>query len=772
MDAFPARIGAYVPERLLGRGAMAAVYLCRDTTGEPCAVKWLDHADGPLVERFARECRALSEVRHPGVVGHRAHGTWQARPWLAMDYVEGTELRVYIDKLHRRPPAERYARCRAIGVALCEALEHLHERGMVHRDVKPTNVLIADDDRVLLSDLGVVQHPEHPEPCHGVLVGTPAYAAPEQADGAPVDHRADLFGLGATLYHVLTRRRPFESIHRTAPAPSPSRFDPGIPADLEAIVARLMAPDPAQRFASASAVAEALGRGREEGVRVAGRQDAVSAAAQALSLAEDGGRVLVVPLGPQGNGRGWLVRLIVDSALRRGIRVVTVGRHDAWDGVPESGPVVVVSKHPSAPQSAPESLLSSLRRCDIAMPPLGAADVRRTVVGFAPDTPEPAQVSAHLHRLTGGLPALLVPLLQAHTQDGALRLPDPVPPPPVAWGALRGVDDSTRSLAAALAMLDRPASESLLEQVVGEEIGPSLNLLEDRGLVRRVAGRAQLAASLFRTVALADHPDPSALRARMDAARTDDPTVPGGSLRAMIDEAVEALCHGRLATALHGAERAAQLAAAVGDRTLECRARCTLGRVLLEAGHPRDARRCLADATALARAVDSTELRYLSHALRAWAELDERPGDPGAAAAALDRLLPLVARPAPALDDGPTAVAMAVWARSAAALRDRGAWRRAAEGADARIDAVGGELGVRLRLLLAEAAVTLSAPSAAQRLQDAGQRAAPWPLLSWWAACLSARFQGAEPPAPGALVRHLDSAHTDAIIRRGARAGR
>jgi len=771
MDAFPPKIGPYVPERLLGRGAMAAVYLCRDAEGEAVAVKWLDDAHHALVERFDRECRALAELDHPSIVGWRDHGSFLGRPYLVMEYVEGTELRVYIDKLHRRPPAERYARCRAIGVELCAALDHLHAHGLVHRDIKPTNVLMADDGRVVLSDLGVVQRDGDVEPRHGVLVGTPAYAAPEQAFGGRVDPRADLFGLGATLYHVLTRKRPFDSIERhDTPLLPPSRFDPGVPTDLEAVLLRLLAPDPAHRYRSASVVAAALAAGRDEGVRVAGRQDAVAAAAEALRRAAAGEQVWVAPVGPRGSGRGWLARLVARSARRRGISSLVIEGPDDIDRVAplraERAPLLVVAAWPGA---RPPDGMAVL---EVPLPPLGAADVRRTVVGFAPRTEQAAKVAALLHRLSGGLPALLVPLLQAHTHEQAVVLPSPVPPPHLARQAIQELDEGTRQLVAVLAVLDRPASPALLEAIVGSEATVSLQMLEERGIVRRVDQRVTLTAGAFRDVVLDEHPDVPRLAARVEAARRDDPTVPGATLEALCAEAERHLRSGQLRAALDSAARAASLAAAVGDQRLECLARATWGRVLLETGSPRKARRCLADATALARASGDRELRHHTHALRAWAELDERPGDPGAAAAALDRLMPLVTELAPDAADETSAFACVIWARAAATLRDRGAWRRAARQAGPRIDAQEGEAAARLRLLIAEGALAIHDRQAGDLLEQAEDAAQAFPLYAWWATCLRARLERRTAPEPGELARHLDEAETAALGQRARRVGR
>ena len=176
---------------------------------------------------------------------------------LAMEHVSGVDLRLFTTKLHKRPSAERYERCRAIGRILCEALEHIHSIGLVHRDVKPSNVLISEDDRVVLGDFGVVKDPDAlDKTAVGVVVGTLAYAAPEQIQGEAVDARTDLFGLGATLYFVLTQRRPFEGLDRdpsALPTP-PSRVDPGIPADLEGAIMRLLAANPDHRPRDAASV--------------------------------------------------------------------------------------------------------------------------------------------------------------------------------------------------------------------------------------------------------------------------------------------------------------------------------------------------------------------------------------------------------------------------------------------------------------------------------------------------------------------------------------
>ncbi len=770
--ACPELLGPWVPERLLGRGSIASVFLCRGVGGDHAAVKWL-HDDHPaLVRRFEREARCLARLSHPGVVRWLDQGVWQGRPYLAMEHLDGGDLRRMAPKLHERPPVERYTRCRQIGVALCDALEHLHAHGLVHRDVKPGNVLLGEGGRVVLTDLGVVRElgVEEPEGA-GVLIGTPAYAAPEQADGASVDPRADLFGLGATLYYLLTLRRPFSGLDgpERARVPCPGRVDPGVPEDLEAVVMRLMAADPDDRFADAAAARAALDGGQDAGVVIAGRQEAVAAAAAALEQAAAGRAVVLRPVGPMGAGKSWLAALVRRSARREGIEVLEVeedgvGAAEAERALRRGGAVIVVS-------AAPLPDLSGVSLIEVPLPPLGMADVRRTVVGLAPRTREPAKVAAALHRATGGIPGLLVPVLARHTHAGAIELPDPLPPPVEVDAFLAGLSGLDRTLLSVMSLQGRPTAGAVLDVVAGEPAAAALAALEARGLVRQVEGRWDLAADFFAAAALRFVPEPEVLRRRIAearAARLDDPTVPGGGIAALLQDARRAWVGGRLAAALAGARRAAEVAGAVGDRGLEAWALCLLGELLLDLGQPRAARAALADATAMARAVEDDAVRRRSHALRAAAELDERPGARSAAAAATDRLLPLLKGAATRPADPVDALVGAVWARAAAALGDRGAWSRARQLVEDRLPLLDAAQLPSLRIALAEAALRLEVPEAEALLGAAELAASGVPLMAWRAACLRARQRRAPPPPPGTFAEGLDAEQLQALLARAA----
>jgi serine/threonine protein kinase len=264
------RIGAYEVKGLLGRGGMGVVLKAVDPAlNRTVAIKVLSaHLAncGAARQRFLREARAAAAVMHEHVVAVHAVDDKGGLPYLVMEYVSGRSLQ---ERLDRQGPLTIPEILR-IGMQAAAGLAAAHAQGLVHRDVKPANILLENGvERARLTDFGLARAVSDAALTQsGVVTGTPQYMAPEQARGEAVDHRADLFSLGSTLYAMCTGHPPFRAesavavLRRVSDGePRPIReINAEVPVWLEAIIARLHAKDPAQRFQTASEVAELLGR--------------------------------------------------------------------------------------------------------------------------------------------------------------------------------------------------------------------------------------------------------------------------------------------------------------------------------------------------------------------------------------------------------------------------------------------------------------------------------------------------------------------------------
>jgi eukaryotic-like serine/threonine-protein kinase len=257
----------YTVERLLGRGGMASVYLAWDEKdGRRVALKAPADAlvdDQVFRARFLRESRLAAKLVHPNVV--RVYGASEDDRglFIVMEYVEGETL---ADELARRGrlPADEVVQ---LGIDVSAALEAAHSAGLVHRDVKPHNIMRAEDGRTMLGDFGVARsHDSTVVTEHGTVLGTAAYLAPEQARGEQVTAAADLYSLGVVLYEALTGRLPHEGesvpellLRRERDAPTPVRaFAPEVPRELEDGITQCLARRPDDRPASAAALGSLL----------------------------------------------------------------------------------------------------------------------------------------------------------------------------------------------------------------------------------------------------------------------------------------------------------------------------------------------------------------------------------------------------------------------------------------------------------------------------------------------------------------------------------
>jgi eukaryotic-like serine/threonine-protein kinase len=257
----------YAIGELLGRGGMAEVYLATDRVlDRPVAVKvlgsWLA-SDASFVERFRREALAAARLSHPSLVAVYDAGSEDDLHFIVMEHVPGETL---ADVLRRegRLPADR---ARTIAARAGEALAVAHAAGIVHRDVKPANVMLTAGGGVKLMDLGIARGIEGESITRASsILGTAGYVSPEQARGERVDHRSDIYSLGCVLYEMLTGRQPFEADNPVAVAykhvhespVAPTSIDPSIPPALEAATLRAMEKDPSARFPGATGMMAAL----------------------------------------------------------------------------------------------------------------------------------------------------------------------------------------------------------------------------------------------------------------------------------------------------------------------------------------------------------------------------------------------------------------------------------------------------------------------------------------------------------------------------------
>ncbi|MCD6499468.1 MAG: protein kinase [Deltaproteobacteria bacterium] len=263
------RVGKYLLKRELGKGGMASVYLATDTELDRLVAIKLLHpliADRPEgKKRFHREARAAARLKHPNVIEvyDYSAGRDDEPPYLVYEYVNGPNLAAFI-RNHAPPWPEIVA---AAGVALAHGLGAAHKEGIIHRDVKPENVLVDRSGRLVVTDFGIARlMGDKTMTATGAVMGSPAYMSPEQARGERLDQRSDLFSLGGLLYHMATGRPPFAGktpvavmsavLQGTYTPPIQARGDLG--PDLDRVLQRCLAQDPDQRYQTADDLANDL----------------------------------------------------------------------------------------------------------------------------------------------------------------------------------------------------------------------------------------------------------------------------------------------------------------------------------------------------------------------------------------------------------------------------------------------------------------------------------------------------------------------------------
>jgi hypothetical protein len=260
--------GRYVIEELVASGGMSSVYRARDTVLErSVALKVLhEHlsSDPEYVERFSREARAIARLNHPNIVTVIDRGEFEDRQFIVFEHVTGETLKALVEREGSLPVHE------ALGLThqVARGLAYAHEHGVVHRDVKPQNVLLDESGAAKVTDFGIARSLDPGDELTetGTLLGTSDYIAPEQASGQPVDERSDQYSLGVLLYELLTGEVPYTGDgfmavamrHVRDPVPSVRERRPDVSPRVDAIVGRAMAKRPQDRFPSMEAFTAAL----------------------------------------------------------------------------------------------------------------------------------------------------------------------------------------------------------------------------------------------------------------------------------------------------------------------------------------------------------------------------------------------------------------------------------------------------------------------------------------------------------------------------------
>lgn len=327
------RIGPYRILERLGSGGMGIVYKCEEELlRRAVAVKVIRAkyaGDEHYRRRFHREARAVAALSHPSLVHIYGFGEFEragiSRLYLAMEYVDGPSVEGLLERRGKLSPEEAVRFTRDAALGLREAFRH----GILHRDVKPSNLLVAPSGPVKVVDFGLAKElrSEGPQTEDGVVLGTPHYISPEQGRGKPVDHRSDMYSLGATLYHMIAGRPPFEGESHVAVIVAHVNEEPppleAVPEPLAAVVSKMLAKEPLDRYPDYDALLEdleALRAGREPARAMA----ALRSKSQRAPLAPPRRRLAVRRLFRL--GRSVKRRLAIAAALA----LLAVGGAGAW----------------------------------------------------------------------------------------------------------------------------------------------------------------------------------------------------------------------------------------------------------------------------------------------------------------------------------------------------------------------------------------------------------------------------------------------------------
>jgi serine/threonine protein kinase len=349
-------LGNYRLDRLLGRGGMARVYFGWDIRlHRPVAIKVMDerYRDNPAyTARFVREARAVAAWNHPNISKVYFAGEEEGWPFFVMEYIRGLDLQQLLRQYTAAGELMPHTDVLRIGRAMAKALDYAHQKGVIHRDVKPSNLIVSDDGRVVLTDFGLAMNVT--QGTLGEVFGSPHYIAPEQArNSSEAVPQSDLYSLGVMLFEMLTGVVPFDDPsptalalkHLTQDPPPPRQLNPALNPQVETVLLKALAKQPGQRYQTGEALVDALQSALELGQE----------RAQPVTLPYVVGSQAETEPGSNGRGRPTLSHIQVTQKINEYLSGQSTARTPGSGAPPTYGGPV--NSYPAAPPARPAGMV-------------------------------------------------------------------------------------------------------------------------------------------------------------------------------------------------------------------------------------------------------------------------------------------------------------------------------------------------------------------------------------------------------------------------------